>query len=34
MPKGVRLKDVSDRGVFFTRKGPRWFLEHRSKPGK
>jgi hypothetical protein len=28
----VRLKDVGDRGVFFRKKGERWFLEHRSKP--
>jgi hypothetical protein len=31
--ESVRLKDVSDRGVFFRKKGDRWFLEHRSKPG-
>jgi hypothetical protein len=29
----VRVKDVSDRGVFFVRRGDRWYLEHRSKPG-
>jgi hypothetical protein len=29
----ARLKDVSDRGVFLCKKGDRWFLEHRSKPG-
>jgi len=27
-----RLKDIRDRGVFFVRKGDRWYLEHRSKP--
>jgi hypothetical protein len=26
----VRLKDFSDRGVFFVRRGERWYLEHRS----
>jgi hypothetical protein len=31
--ESVRLKDVSDRGVFLCKKGDRWFLEHRSKPG-
>jgi hypothetical protein len=30
--ESVRLKDVSDMGVFFCRKGARWYLEHRSKP--
>jgi hypothetical protein len=28
----ARLKDIRDRGVFFVRKGDRWYLEHRSKP--
>jgi hypothetical protein len=28
----VRLKGVADRGIFFVRKGDRWYLEHRSKP--
>jgi hypothetical protein len=31
--ESVRLKDVSDRGVFLCKKGDRWFLQHRSKPG-
>ncbi len=30
--ESLRLKDVSDRGVFFCKKGGRWFLQHRSKP--
>ena len=28
----VRLKDVSDRAVFFRKIEGRWFLEHPSKP--
>jgi hypothetical protein len=31
--ESARLKDQSDRGLFFCKKADRWYLEHRSKPG-